>query len=88
MSIDLCKETGISANSLLVDKLLDPSMPMRVGRYTLDHLTDIHHLGDGKPVVEAITPDGDVVLFDFVPNETPFADTAVDADGKPICEDC
>jgi hypothetical protein len=86
-SIDLCSMNGFDAASAVVSKLYDPfGVELRVGSIALEKLTNVtHDLKDGWPVVSGENDRGETVTFQFSPDETPFRQSAVDADGQLMC---
>lgn len=86
-STELCNTTGDEAASLIHDKIVDPTLPLKVGGRLLDNILTVTHAGDGYAVIEY--SDGDeLAVFQFAPNFDEFAKSAVDNDGQPVCTEC
>lgn len=89
MSIELCNTSGVDALSALLEKIASPTRLLRVGGSVVDRVLIVSHsIEDGRPVVEYTNEFGEVEIFQFVPSDVAFKDTAVDSDGQPICIDC
>jgi hypothetical protein len=85
-SIDLCALRGIDVAAALVSKLYNPlEVELYLGSTVLIISEVVHNIKDGHPVVSAQDNDGESITFQFLPDETPFRLSAIDADGQLIC---
>jgi len=87
-SINLCLVDGVEAVGLLYGKLRNPDFPIKVGSFACSHITEAIHMGDGILVFEVADDAGNRITFSFAPDTTPFAESAFDADDRPICSNC
>lgn len=90
MSTELCELRGVFANKLVLDKIADPEgTSLTVSGQPIENITGIDGLiRDGTITVRYIAAGAIVRAFQFIPDSTPFAQTAVDDDGQPVCVDC
>ena len=88
MSIELCNIDGDEVAGLLTEKLVDTRLAIKVGGKALNLIIRATHTGDGLVVIEYQSDADKVDMFQFSPSIEPFSQTAVDADGQPICTDC
>jgi hypothetical protein len=89
MSIELCNQGSFDASEALLQKVIDPGLPMKVGGATIEHVVEIaHQAHDGLLVIRYVDEYGATTAFQFNPDIGNFADSAVDDDGQPVCIDC
>ena len=88
MSIELCNITGSEVSTILVEKLVDPKLAVKVGGVAIDHLTGVAHREDGSLVVDYRDSQDELHTFSFSSFYEPFADTAIHGNGEPVCIGC
>jgi hypothetical protein len=88
-SIDCCGMPGVDVSSALVEKLSHPhEVELRIGNLILHKIRGVtHNQDDGWPIVEAEGNQGELITFQFLPDDTPFSLSAVNADGQRLCPD-
>jgi hypothetical protein len=82
---ELCEMVGVAAGEAIVSKVADPSVELTLCSRPVAAITSVEHFGDGLLVVAAAIAGGDLLEFQFSPDYSRFAVSAMDADGAPLC---